>query len=179
MRLRLDRRAEIGAFEDLQTLLVVVVGITVLLGSTLYNWGLINGVDREQQLYDGAEDILRSVEAQQVLRAGDAYGSPYPTFMLRQPSLASYHDHPANLDEAIKSDLNYNLTFEDLDLGSGEVNATAGMLRVYAFGLPLPETGVETVALATHYALVMEKGGELPYNVSLRHLCLATVVVWR
>lgn len=180
-RLRGDRTAEIGAFEDLQALLVVVVGIAVLVASALYNWGAVGQAHEDQELYDAADDLLAAFEASNVLRAVDMHGLPTALFMIDQRSLASYSmgNNTENFLREFRSDFQYNVTFDDLDVPDGADNESAKVYSRYVFGEPLPGEGVESVLLKANYVLVMLKGTALPYDVSERHLCLVTVVMWR
>jgi hypothetical protein len=180
-RLRGDRTAEVGVFEDLQALLVIVVGIAVLIASALYNWGAVAQSHEDQELYDAVEDLLAAFEASNILRAVDMHGLPTDSFMLDQRSLASYSmgNNTENFLREFKSDFPYNVTFDDLDVPDGADNKTAMVLSAYKFGEPPPGEGVETVALKAQYVLVMLKGNTLPYDDSERHICLVTVVMWR
>ncbi len=180
-RLRGDRTAEIGVFEDLQALLVVVVGIAVLIASALYNWGAVAQAHEDQELYDAADDLLAAFEASNVLHAVDMHGLPTASFMIDQRSLASYSmgNNTENFLREFRSDFTYNVTFDDLDVPDGADNRTTMVLSKYSFGEPLPREGGETVVLRAQYALVMLKGRTLPYDDSERHLCLVSVVMWR
>jgi hypothetical protein len=177
--LRADRRAEVGAFEDLQTLLVVVVGITVLLGSTLFNWTVIGRVDQEQALYDSAGGVLRSIESWDRIRAYDEIDAYIPFFMIRQPELVVLETTgQGRFEEQVRSDFHYNVTFDDVDITDANEDRATGNYSRFQFGEPLPGKGVETAVLRTHYTLVFPTGvGELE-DTSTRHLCDATVVVW-
>jgi hypothetical protein len=178
MRLRGDRRGEIGVFEDLQTLLVVLVGIAILLTSTLYNWSAISSTEQDQDLYDEAEHIIKQVESWERLQAINSYGSRYADFMLRQPELVTLTGSD-QFEEHIRSDLSYQVTFDDLVVDDSQHDPSSGVHSSYVFGEE-PPAGADTAALTTQYALVMEvyMGGQ-DYDVSERHPCLVTVVVWR
>jgi hypothetical protein len=177
MRLRSDTGGEIGVFEDLQTLLVVVVGIGILLGSTLYNWGAISETEEDKDLYDGAEHIVKQIESWDRLQAINSYGSPYPEFMLRQPEMVTLTEGD-QFEDHIKSDLNYQVTFDDLEVPDGQHDPTNGAYSFYRFGEE-PKANVDSVVLQVHYVLVMEVTiGLQEYDVSERHPCLVTVEVW-
>lgn len=185
MALRGDEGAEIGVFEDLQTLLVVVVGLAVLVASALYNWGVVADFDEGQRLYDAARDVLRAVEAWDRLRASDPLLIRYNDFMLYQPELATMYGNRNVTDdfsERVRVDAHYNVTFDDLDVPDAEHgggNASHPTYSFYSFGEPVPD-GAELVALQTHYALVMATNvTSYSQDVSVRHLCLVTVEVWR
>jgi len=182
MALRADEGAEIGVFEDLQTLLVVVVGLTVLVASALYNWGVVASFDEGQDLYDAARDVLRAVEAWDRLRARDQLLIKYDDFMLHQPELASiYRNRNVSDDfaERVRVDAHYNVTLDDLDVGDAEHRRDNLTFSYYEFGEQVPD-GVELVTLRTHYALVMATNvTSYSQDVSVRHLCLVTVEVWR
>jgi len=169
-------RGEVGVFEDLQTLLVIVVGIAILLASILYNWSAFGTAEQDQEMYDEVEHLIEQVEAWDRLMAINSYGSHYPDFQLRQTSM----DGMTNTDfkDHIRSDLNYNITFDDLVIKDihhdGENNYS-----YYEFGKPVPEDE-ETVVAHVQYSLVFEElspGGD--YDVSQRHACIMTVVVWQ
>jgi len=179
MSLRADRRAEVGVFEDLQTLLVVVVGITVLLGSTLFNWSVIDRVNQEQDVYDSAADVLRSVESWNRLRAVDENDSPFQYFMINQYELFVLQNAtPGRFEEQVRSDHHYNITFDDINITDAEENRTAGNYSMFKFGEPLPGKTVDTVVLRTRYTMVFTtKVGNLK-DTTTRHLCDVTVVVW-
>jgi type II secretory pathway pseudopilin PulG len=178
MRLRRDTRGEIGVFEDLQTLLVVVVSIAILLGSTLYNWSALSSTEQDQDLYDEAEHIVKQVESWDRLQAINSYGSPYPDFMLRQPELVTLLGND-QFEEEIRSDLHYRVTFDDTAVPHGQHDPGAGLYSTYVFGKEPPAKG-DVVALQVRYALVMEVHlGPQEYDVSERHPCLMTVEVWR
>ena len=179
MSLRADRRAEVGVFEDLQTLLVVVVGITVLLGSTLFNWSVIDRVNQEQALYDSAGGVLRSIEAWDRLRAYDEIDAYIPYFMVRQPELVVLQNTtPGRFEEQVRSDFHYNVTFDDVNITDAEENRATGNYSMFRFGEPLPGKGVGTVVLWTHYTLVLTTNVGETKDTSTRHLCDVTVVVW-
>ncbi len=181
MRLRRDVRGEIGVFEDLQTLLVVVVGIAILLGSTLYNWSALSTSEQDQDLYDEAEHIVKQIEASDRLRAIDNLGNRYIEPLLSQYDLRVMIEDGGFEDE-VRSDYHYNVTFDDLvqeeeidfEVTPGSRNET--WMIEYSFGEPVPE-GKETVSMEVHYTLVMRTMTNR--DVSLRHPCLVTVVVWR
>lgn len=178
MRLRKDTRGEIGVFEDMQTLVVVLVGVGVLLGSTLYNWSSITGVERDQEMYDEAEHIVEQIESWDRIRAVNHYGSVYDDFMLRQPELVTLVNEGGFEDE-VRSDLNYHVTFDDLVVGPGHGTTSPKVLDTYEFGKPVPE-GMNTVVISIQYSLVFTEGGAgQDFDVSERHPCLVTVVVWR
>ena len=179
MPLRADRRAEVGAFEDLQTLVVIVVGITVLLGSTLFDWSVIDRVDQEQAVYDSAADVLRSIEAWDRIRAYDEIDALIPFFMIRQPELVVLvTTSQGRFEEQIRSDFHYNVTFDDVEISDAGEDRATGNYSKFQFGEPLPGTGVDTAVLRTHYTLVfLTRVGELK-DTSIRHLCDTTVVVW-
>ena len=176
MRLRRDVRGEVGVFEDLQTLLVIVVGIAILLTSTLYNWSAFGSVEEDEEMYEEVEHLVEQVEAWDRLMAINSYGSHYPEFQLRQSSL----DGMSNQDfqDHIRSDLNYNITFDDLVIPDID-HDPGNNYSFYEFGKPVPE-GKETLVVQVQYSLVFEEllpGGD--YDVSQRHACIMTVVVWR
>jgi hypothetical protein len=178
--LRADRRAEVGAFEDLQTLLVVVVAITVLLGSTLFNWSVIARVDREQAVYDSAADVLRSIESWDRIRAYDDIDAYIPFFLIRQPELVVLvTTSQGRFEEQVRSDFHYNVTFDDVDIPDADQDRATGNYSKFQFGEPLPGKGVDTVVLRTHYTLVfLTKLVDDQKDTSTRHLCDVTVVVW-
>ena len=181
MRLRRDTRGEVGVFEDLQTMVVVVAAVAVLLVSMMYNWSALSTSEGDQDLYDEAEHIVKQIEADDHLRAVNNYGSLYTEPLLRQPELARLvRDNDFN--EIAKTDLHYNVTFDDLYIGAvDEVkNDSLGIdwRDAYSFGEPVPE-GKDTAVLAVQYALVMEiEINNQEFDVSERHPCLVTVVVW-
>jgi hypothetical protein len=186
MRLRGDTRGEIGVFEDLQSLLVVVVAIAVLLSSILYNWSALSSTEEDQDLYDEAEHIVKQIEANHRLQAADNFASPYDEFLLSQYDLRIFVEQGGFEDE-VRSDYDYNVTFDDLVVDEDhQFNYTTPQSRLsytwmdeYAFGDPVPE-GKDTVVLELKYTLVMSlKISENRYDVSHRHPCLVTVVVWR
>ena len=180
LSLRSDRRAEVGAFEDLQTLLVVVVGITVLLGSTLFNWSVIDTLDDEQAVYDSAADILRAIESWDRIRAYDEIDAYIPFFTIRQPELVVLvTTGQGRFEEQVRSDLHYNVTFDDVDITDAEEDRASGNYSKFQFGEPLPGPGVGTAVLRTHYTLVFTRVVDKAKDTSTRHLCDATVVVWR
>lgn len=177
MRFRRDTGGEIGVFEDLQTLLVVVVAIVILLGSTLYNWSAIGSTERDQDLRDEAEHIVKQIEAWERLMAINSYGSQYPDFMLRQPDLATLVESD-QFEDHVKSDLNYRVTFDDLTINETQHSPDDGIYSTYEFGSE-PPTDANIVAITVQYALVMEKSiGPQSKDVSSRHPCLVTVEVW-
>jgi hypothetical protein len=177
MRLRRDIRGEVGVFEDLQTLLVIVVGIAILLSSTLYNWSAFGSAEQDQEMYDEVEHLIDSVEAWDQLRAVNSYGSYYPEFQLRQSGLngmsnKAFQDH-------ILSDLNYNISFDDLAIPDGNHDPEDATFSYYYFGKPVPEDK-ETVVAGVQYALIFEKDvGTGNGDVKIRHACIMTVVVWQ
>ena len=177
MWLRSDTRGEIGVFEDLQTLIVVVVGIAILLGATLYNWAAYGEMERDQELFDEATHIIRQVESIEWLRAINSYGSPYTDFMISQEYLAGLDTGKFQGD--VTSDLHYNVTFDDLVVPDNQHDPVNGNHSYYAFGDPVPE-GKETVVATVQYSLVfIERIDGSDHDVSERHACLMTVVVWR
>lgn len=177
MWLRSDTRGEIGVFEDLQTLIVVVVGIAILLGATLYNWAAYGEMEQDQELYDEAEHIIRQVEAIEWLGAINSYGSPYPDFMIHQKYLADFNT--SKFQSEVKSNLHYNVTFDDLVVPDSHHDPKNGNHSYYTFGDPIPE-GRETVVASVQYSLVfIERIDDSDYDVSERHACIMTVVVWR
>ncbi|UCC92539.1 MAG: hypothetical protein JSW25_07695 [Thermoplasmata archaeon] len=178
MWLRSDTRGEIGVFEDLQTLLVVVVGIGILLGSTLYNWEAISTTEADQDLYDEAEHIVKQIESWERLQAINSYGSRYTDFLLRQPELATLTSGN-QFEDHIRSDMNYRVTFDDLVVPDGAHDPDANVFSFYQFGDEPPKEA-DSVVLQVQYALVMEVNlGPQDYDVSERHACLVTVEVWR
>ncbi len=181
MRLLADARGEVGVFEDLQTLAVIVVGLVVLLGSTLFNWSSFGDVQEDQELYDEAEHLIESIEAWNRLRAINQYGSQYEAFYLRQYELATmYTKSPNQFREQIRSDLSYNITFDDLHIPDSDHRPEEGNFSYYSFGKGVPED-VERVEVQVQYALVFDVRLDSPqeWNVSVRHPCLVSVVVWR
>lgn len=177
MWLRTDTGGDIGVFEDLQTLVVVLVGISILLGSTLYNWAAYGAVEQDQEMFDEATHIVRQVEAWEWLGAYNSYGSPYQEFAINKHNLASLNT--SEFWDRIKSTLHYNVTFDDLAIPDGESNGTSGNLSYYWFGDPVPE-GKETVVARVQYSLVFVVSvTSSDYDVSERHACIMTVVVWR
>ena len=177
MRLRRDTRGEVGVFEDLQTLLVVVVGIAILLGSTLYNWSAISTTEQDQDLYDEAEHIVKQIESWDLLRAISNVG-PYQEFMLRQPELATMLGND-QFEDRIRSDLKYQVTFDDLTISDLDHDPVNGVHSTYVFG-DEPPADVDSVSIQVQYALVMERPiMNQGVDVSERHPCLVTVVVWR
>jgi hypothetical protein len=182
MRLRRDTRGEIGVFEDLQTLLVVVVGIGILLGSTLYNWSSLSSTELDQDLFDEAEHIVKQVESDPHLRAHNSYGGSYPDFMLKQSELSRLR-REGGFDDMVRTDLRYNVRFDDLVIGPDDEvideEARIWWFDHYTFGDTVPE-GKETAVLVLQYALVMDiKLSIQDYDVGTRHPCLVTVEVWR
>lgn len=182
MRLRRDTGGEVGVFEDLQTMVVVVVAVAVLLGSIMYNWSALSSSEGDQDLYDEAEHIVKQIEADDHLRAINNYGSQYTEPLLRQPELVRMVEDQ-DFDEIAKSDLHYRVTFDDLSIGPGEevINESASLFwyDAYSFGEPVPE-GKDTAVLVVQYALVMEiLIDDQDFDVSERHPCQVTVVVWR
>ena len=169
-------RGEVGVLEDLQTLLVIVVGIAILLTSTLYNWSAFGSAEQDQEMYDEVEHLIEQVEAWDQLRAINSYGSLYPEFLLRQTGLdgmsnKAFQDH-------IRSDLNYNITFDDLVIKDID-HDTDNNYSYFGFGKPVPKDK-ETVVAQVQYSLVFEElspNGD--YDVSKRHACIMTVVVWQ
>lgn len=177
MWLRSDTRGEIGVFEDLQTLVVVVVGIAILLGATLYNWATYGEMEQEQELYDEAAHIIKQVEAWDWLGAINSYGSPYPDFMIWQPNLIGLTKNDTRDD--IKSTLHFHITFDDLVVPDSEHDPGAGNYSYYSLGDPIPE-GKETVAASVQYTLVFGVNiTTTDFDVFERHACIMTVVVWR
>ena len=182
MRLRRDTRGEIGVFEDLQTLLVVIVGVGILLGSTLYNWSAISSTEEEQDLYDEAEHIVKQIESDQQLRAHNNYGTPYTDFMLKQSELARLR-RDSDFDDVVRSDLRFNISFDDMVIGpDNEVIDTVAKIWKYdhyTFGDTIPKDK-DMAVLTLQYALVMDINlDSQDFDVSQRHPCLVTVVVWR
>ncbi len=178
MRLRRDMGGEVGVFEDLQTLLVVLVGIAILLGSTLINWSTISSSEQDQDLYDEAEHIVKQIESWDRLRAINSYGSHYQDFMVRQLDLATLLDS-GQFEERIRSDLRYQVTFDDLAVSDDEHDPVNGVHSSYVFGEEPPTKG-DVVSLQVQYALVFEVPlVDQTYDVSERHPCRVTVVVWR
>lgn len=178
MRLRRDQRGEVGVFEDIQTLFVVVVAIAILLTSTLYNWSALSASEQDQELYDETEHIVKQIESWDRLQAINSYGSQYPGFMLRQPELVTLLGSDQFEDE-IRSDLGYRVTFDDLAVPDAEHDPGNGVYSSYVFGGEPPVKG-DVVAIQVQYALVMEVHlGPQDYDVSERHPCLVTVEVWR
>jgi len=111
-------RGDVGVFEDLQTLMVIVVGIGILLTSTLYNWSAFGSAEAEQEMHDEVEHLIEAVEGWDQLRAINSYASNYPEFNLRQSGLkgmsnTAFQDH-------VSSDLNYNIIFDDLVIHDNE-----------------------------------------------------------
>lgn len=187
MRLRRDTRGEIGVFEDLQTLLVVVVGVGILLGSTLYNWSAISSTEEDQDLYDEAEHIVKQIEANDQLRAVNSYGDTYNDFLLKQTELYQLMNE-TYAKRFIRSDYHFEIVFDDLNqdetisfVGSyPEPNATKYQWRdYYVIGEPVPESK-DTVVLQVQYTMVMDvQLAQYQWDVSVRHACLVTVEVWR
>jgi hypothetical protein len=177
-RLRGDRTAEIGVFEDLQVLLVVVVGIAVLIASALYNWGAVADFDDVQSLYDAAEDLMRAFQASGRLSVTDEFGYPATPFVMNQQYLEIFKEYPDNFNGSFKSDVDYNISFEDR--GGLGANATPYPNATYMFGSPIPGSGVETVTLQANFPMLMyiEVNGTV-VDPAPRHVCLVTVVVWR
>ncbi len=167
-----------GVFEDLQTLMVVVVGIAILLASTMYNWSAFGSVEQDQELFDEAERLIDAVESYDRIRAINNFGSIYPEFLLRQSELAIL-TNGTQFEEDIRSDLNYNITFDDLVIPDGDHDTDGGNFSFYQFGKPAPED-TETVVARVQYSLVFEEEtGIQQYDVGERHACIMTVVVWR
>jgi hypothetical protein len=184
MRFRRAVGGEIGVFEDMQTLVIIVVGIVILLGSTLYNWTSFEGVVEDQELYDEAEHILRQIEGWDYIRSRNSYDSQYEDFHLWQLHLANMTmPTGTKFEDRIRSDLHYSVTFDDLAISDGEDTSDRttgeGDYSKYQFGETIPE-GKDTIALQAHYTLIMGskiRPGE--FDVRERHPCLVTVVVWR
>lgn len=172
-----------GVFEDLQTLIVVLAGISILLVSTLFNWGAISATEQEQDLYNEAEHLVKQIESNPHLRAYNYYGGAYTDFMLKQTELGRLQ-REGGFSDVVRSDLHYNITFDDLVIGPGDEvydqeNKTTLWFDVYGFGDPSP-SGKETAVLTVQYSLVMDrKMGDQDFDVSIRHPCLVTVEVWR
>ncbi len=178
MRLRRDVRGEVGVFEDLQTLMVIVVGIGILLTSTLYNWSAFGSVEAEQEMHDEVEHLIDDVESYDRIRAINNYGSIYNEFLLRQSDLATL-TNGTQFEEDIKSDFNYNIFFDDLVIPDNAHNTSGGNYSYYQFGKPVPEDK-ETVVAKVQYSLVIDrKIGQQAWNVTERHACIMTVVVWQ
>jgi len=187
MRFRRDTRGEVGVFEDLQTLLVVVVGIGILLGSTLYNWGAISSSEEDQDLYDEAEHIVKQIEANEHLWAHNSYGDRYNDFYIKQTELERISNE-AEAKRTIRSDLSFQIVFDDLNQDEDRSfrgsyppgNSTEYNWRDrYVIGEPAPE-GKDTVVLSIQYAMVMDvQLAQYEWDVSVRHVCLVTVEVWR
>jgi len=168
----------VGVFEDLQTLLVVVVAISILLVSTLYNWSAVSSTEEDQDLYDEAEHIVRQIEAWDRLQAINSYGSPYQDFMIRQPDLETLMTNEA-FEEHVRSDLHYRVTFDDLAVPDGQHDPENGTHSTYVFGKEPPAMG-DVVTLRVQYALVFEVDmGNQDFDVRERHPCLVIVEVWR
>jgi hypothetical protein len=177
MRFRRDTRGEIGVFEDLQTLVVVVVAIGILLGSTLYNWSALSTTEADQDLYDEAEHIVKQIESWDRLQAINSYGSPYDDFLIRQPELFTLTG-TEQFEDHIRSDYKYQVTFDDLAVSETQQSSDNRVNAAYVFG-DEPPADVDSVSLQIQYALVMEVPlGLQEYDVSQRHPCLVTVVVW-
>ncbi len=178
MRLRADRGAEIGVFEDLQTLLIVVIGLAVLLASSIYNWSAYSEAEEDQDLYDAAEDILRAIEAWDRIHAKDPLQTPYTEFMISQAELEVFITiNPDGFEERIRSDAHYNITFDDLAVSDAMHDPAGHNYSRYEYGEPIPE-GKETVTIQTHYVIVYEVVEEIR-SIEDRHLCLATLEVWQ
>jgi hypothetical protein len=94
MRISRDTRGEIGVFEDLQTLVVILVGIMVLLVSTMVNWSSFGEVEADQDLYDEAAHIIKQIEASDRMTAVNSFGSLYEEFALRQTDLEDLRNNP-------------------------------------------------------------------------------------
>jgi hypothetical protein len=187
MRLRRDTRGEVGVFEDLQTLLVVVVGIGILLTSTLYNWGAISATEEDQDLYDEAEHLVKQIEANEQLWSINSYGDRYNDLYLRQTELHQLMDE-TKAKRAFRSDHNFQIVFDDLDqdedrsfVGSYPPGNATGYNWTdrYVVGGPVPD-GKDTAVLTVQYTMVMDvQLARYEWDVSVRHACLVTVEVWR
>lgn len=179
MRLLGDLRAEIGFFEDLQTLVILLVGIAVLLASTLLNWSSFGEAQADQELYEEAEHLVSEIESWQRIKAVNSYGSTYNEFLLRQADLAQLANGTnRQFTDQIRSDLSYNITFDDLVVPDTSHDPANEVFSHYQFGPPAPK-GVERAVLTVQYALVFESGVVPDLDVGVRHACLMTVVVWR
>jgi hypothetical protein len=176
MRLRGDRRGEIGVFEDLQTLVIIVVGISVLLSSTLFNWSSFGAVEEEQELYDEAEHILDMLEDTDRLRPLDSHGDPYLE-LLSQSELLTFQEFPTSFREEFRSDLHYNIRFDDLVVHETNTTASPKKYSDYEFGKKVPGD-VDSVSIDVQYVLVLDKFPESGDEIE-RHPCRVTVVVWR
>jgi type II secretory pathway pseudopilin PulG len=176
MRLRADRGAEIGVFEDLQTLIIIVIGLGVLLASSLYNWSAYSEASEDQELYDAAEDILSALEAWDRIHAKDPLGTPYPDFMLSQTELELLYNNTGRFEERIRSDTDYSIIFDDLMVSDGQHDNTTHNFSKFEYGEPVPE-GKETVTLQSHYIIVFEIAPQ-GRQIEDRHLCLVTLEVW-
>ncbi|MCJ2539891.1 MAG: hypothetical protein LN414_01320 [Candidatus Thermoplasmatota archaeon] len=187
MWLRSDTRGEVGVFEDLQTLLVVVVGVGILLGSSLYNWSAISSAEEDQDLYDEAEHIVKQIEANEQLMAVDSNGDRYNDFYLKQTEVYRLLNETI-AKRTIRSDYNFQIVFDDQNQDENisfvgnfpEDNANEYHWNdTYVIGEPVPE-GKEKVVLRVQYVMVMDIQGALyEWDVSVRHACLLTVEVWR
>ncbi len=181
MRYLGDQHGEIGYFEDLQTLVIIVIGISVLLGSTVFNWSAFGTIEEDQDLFDEAEHLVESIESWDRIRAINSWGSMYEVFTLRQPELITLLKNPNQFSDEIRSDLHYNVTFDDLEVDDGEHEPANGNYSYYRFGDALLDDQVDAISIRVQYALVMER--TLPsgqdFDVSERHACLMMVVVWR
>jgi hypothetical protein len=180
MRYLGDQRGEIGYFEDLQTLVIIVIGISVLLGSTVFNWSAFGTVEEDQALFDEAEHIVEAIESWDRITAISSWGSMYEDFVLRQPELITLLKNPSQFTERIRSDLHLNVTFDDLEVDEGAHDPAKGIFASYGFGDALLDDQDNAMSIRVPYALVMERPlGVQQYDVSERHACLMTVVVWR
>lgn len=180
MRYLGDQRGEVGYFEDLQTLVIIVIGISVLLGSTMFNWSAFGIVEEDQELFDEAEHIIESIESWDRISAINSWGSMYEDFALRQPELITLLKNPSQFSDEIRSDLHYNVTFDDLEVDEGKHDPANGTYSSYRFGDALLDDQGAAMSIRVSYALVMERAlGGQDFDVSVRHACLMTVVVWR
>ena len=189
MRFLRDEGGEVGLFEDLQTLVIVMVGIVVLLGSTMFNWSAFSDIEEDQELYDEAERLIDAIESWDRLRAVNFYGSDYKDFVLRQPELAALMknaeqaasmNYTDQFSERIRSDLHYHISFDDLEVDDAAHDPSAGNYSIYRFGDPMLDDHTEAISVKVQYALVRETHiVDEKYDVSERPACLVTVVVWR
>ena len=170
-------RGEVGVFEDLQTLMVIVVGIGILLTSTLYNWSAFGSAEAKQDMHDEVEHLIDSVEAWDLLMAQNADGSNYPEFQLSQGGLEAMSDK--DFQERIRSDYDYNIEFDNLTVAVGDPGSANDKYSHYQFGKPIPEDR-ETVVGKVQYTVVYEGTGEgQEGDASVRYPYIMTVVVWQ
>ncbi len=168
----------VGTYTWRRCLIVTVVGMLLIAGTTMYFWSALEDYREEQVLFDTAEDIVRQVNSLEYLRAVNSTGTDYDYLVLSKPALEWFSDHPWRLESNITSDFQYRIVFDDLNVSDVDHNPGLDMSSKYRFGGE-PPWGAEVVTLEVHYCLHLDlthigHGYEL-----VRHVCLMTVEVWR